>query len=64
MGSNELAYDNQGRIIGMNNLSFFYDETGVQGIYTGSNLYYFKKDAQGNIIALLDSQSAVVVKYV
>ena len=42
-----------------------YDHTGILGLCDSSyNFYYAKKDAQGNISALLDGNGAVVVKYV
>ena len=41
-----------------------YDHTGILGLCDSSyNFYYAKKDAQGNISALLDGNGEVVVKY-
>ena len=58
------TYDSQGRLIKQcNGLEFFYDTTGVVGIrYNGVN-YVYRKDAQGNIIAILDSYGNAVVEY-
>ncbi len=54
----------QGRILKQSNgLEFFYDTTGIVGIKYYSVNYVYRKDVQGNIIAILDSSGNVVVKY-
>ncbi len=57
-------YDSQGRLLKQSNdLEFFYDHSGVSSVKHGENTYFYRKDIQGNIIALLDTSGAVVVKY-
>lgn len=60
-----FTYDSSGRLIKQSNgLEFFYDSTGLAGLkYNGVN-YAYRKDVQGNIIAILDESGAVVVEYV
>ena len=49
-------------------LEFIYDTQGLAGVVDNSGstakTYFYRKDAQGNIVALLDENGAVVVKYV
>lgn len=60
-----FTYDSSGRLIKQSNgLEFFYDHTGVAGVKYDNKTYVYRKDVQGNIIALLDSNGIVVVKYV
>ena len=55
---------NNGKLISYNNgLEFFYDQTGVAGMKYNGTTYIYRKDVQGNIIALLDSNGRIVVKY-
>ena len=59
-----FTYDSQGRLVEQSNgIKFIYDDTGVAGMIQGGSLYLYEKDAQGNIISLLDSQGFVVVRY-
>ena len=44
-------------------MEFLYDHTGVFATKYNNATYYYRKDAQKNIIALLDNTGAVVVKY-
>ncbi|MDE7380325.1 MAG: hypothetical protein K2N14_04655, partial [Clostridia bacterium] len=69
----QFTYDNDGRLVKQNNgLEFIYDASGVVGIkhiknvesQVVTNEYFYRKDAQGNIIAILDSFGLVVVRYV
>ncbi len=58
-------YDSEDRIVKQSNgLEFFYDYTGVVGMKYDGETYLYRKDVQGNIVALLDSSGKVVVKYV
>ena len=58
------TYDSQGRLVKQSNgIEFIYDDTGVAGMIQGNALYLYEKDAQGNIISLLDSQGYVVLRY-
>ncbi len=59
-----FTYDSDGRLIKQSNgLEFIYDNSGVVGVKYGGVQYFYRKDAQGNIIAILDSNGKVVVKY-
>ena len=44
-------------------MEFIYDQSGIAGIKYNNATYFYRKDAQGNIIALLDSSGNTVVKY-
>ena len=46
-----------------NGLEFFYDHTGVFAVKYAGSTYFYRKDAQANIVALLDNNGATVVKY-
>ena len=60
-----FVYDSQGNLISQSNgLEYLYDATGLLGVKYSGNTYIYRKDIQGNIIALLDSNGAVVVEYV
>ena len=63
-GSINYTYDSNGRIIKQSNgIEFLYDNTGVAGIVYNNATYLYRKDAQGNICAILDSNGNVVVQY-
>ncbi len=60
-----FTYDSNGRLIASSNgLEYLYDETGAFGVTYGGNTFVYRKDAQGNIVALIDSAGNIVVKYV
>ena len=60
-----FTYDSDGNLIKQSNgLEFLYDHTGVFAVKYDNATYYYRKDAQGNVIALLDNTGAIVVKYV
>ncbi len=64
-GSISFTYDSDGRLIKQSNgLEFVYDDKGVVGVKYANNMYFYCKDAQGNIISILDSNGNVVVNYV
>ncbi len=42
---------------------FFYDQTGVVGLKYGATTYLYRKDAQGNVIALIGENGAIVARY-
>ena len=46
-----------------NGLEFLYDHTGVFAVKQYGFIYFYRKDAQGNVIELLDSSGTAVVKY-
>ena len=62
------TYDSNGNLLkqtdGANTLEFIYDESGVAGVKYDNKTYVYRKNAQGDIIAILDSVGTVVVKYV
>lgn len=61
----EYAYDADNRLIKQSDgLEFIYDHTGVAGVIYNSATYLYRKDALGNIIALIDSSGNVVARYV
>ena len=65
-GKNNITftYDSNGNLIKQSNgLEFLYDHTGVFAVKHNNATYFYRKDAQANIVALLDNTGAVVVKY-
>ena len=62
-----FTYDSDGNLIRQSDdveaLVFLYDHTGVFAVKYDNTTYYYRKDAQGNVIALLDNSGAIVVKY-
>ena len=63
-GSITFTYDNDGRILKQSNgLEFFYDNAGVVAVKFNNVMYFYRKDAQGNIIALLYSNGNVAASY-
>ena len=66
IGKNNITftYDSNGNLIKQSNgLEFFYDHTGVFAVKHNNTTYFYRKDAQANIVALLDNNGSVVVKY-
>ena len=63
-GEIEFINDHTGRVLkSSNGLQYYYDGTGAVGLSCNGNLYAFRKDLVGNIIAVLDSNANVVVHY-
>ena len=63
-GNISFTYDSAGRLLKQSNgLEFIYDNSGVIGLKYGENTYFYRRDCQGNIIAILDSVGNVVVEY-
>ncbi|MCM1546383.1 MAG: RHS repeat-associated core domain-containing protein [Clostridiales bacterium] len=63
-GSISLTYDNDGKVIKQSDgLEFIYDASGIAGIRYNNKIYFYRKDAQGNIIAILDTSGKVIAKY-
>ena len=59
-----FTYDSNGNLIKQSNgLEFLYDHTGVFAVKHNGSTYFYRKDAQANIVALLDNNGSVVVKY-
>ncbi|MCI8596730.1 MAG: RHS repeat-associated core domain-containing protein [Clostridia bacterium] len=63
------VYDNSGKLVLQDypqqgkKLKFFYDFEGLCAVQHGSEKYYYRHNAQGDVIALLDTSGKVVVKY-
>ena len=63
-GDITFTYDGNGNLITQSDgLLFLYDHTGVAGVQYDGRIYLYRKDAQGNIIAILDDTGKVVVRY-
>ncbi|MCH5164496.1 MAG: RHS repeat-associated core domain-containing protein [Clostridiales bacterium] len=61
----KFTYDSNGKLLEQSNgLSFIYDNSGIVGLKYKGSTYIYRKDIQGNIIAILDSTGNVVVEYV
>ena len=60
-----FTYDGEGNLVKQSDgLEFVYDTNGLSYVKYNNAVYFYRKDAQGNIIALLDSNGNVVVRYV
>ena len=65
-GKNSLTftYDSNGNLVKQSNgLEFLYDHTGIFAIKYNNSTYFYRKNAQQDVIALLDNTGKVVVKY-
>ena len=63
---NDIAftYDGSGNLIRQSNgLEFLYDHTGVFAVKYSGSTYFYRKNVQGDVIALLDSAGTAVVQY-
>ena len=59
-----FTYNSNGNLIKQSNgLEFLYDHTGVFAFKYNGSTYYYRKNAQQDIIAILDNYGNVVVKY-
>ena len=59
-----FTYDNDGRLIKQSDgLEFIYNLSNLIGIKYNNIEYFYRKDCQGNIIALLDNTGKVIVVY-
>ena len=64
-GNVTYIYDASGNLISSSDgLRYLYGVNGIYAVEDNDRSYYFRKDAQGNIIALLDGAGGVVVQYV
>ncbi len=58
------TYDSDGRLLKQSNgLEFIYDASGVAGVLYNGGKYFYRKDAQGNVVALLNADGEVVARY-
>ena len=65
-GKNSITftYDSNGNLVKQSNgLEFLYDHTGIFAIKYNNSTYFYRKNAQQDVIALLDNTGKVVVKY-
>lgn len=59
-----FAYDSNSRLIKQgDNMEFFYDQTGVVGLKYSGTTYLYRKDAQNNVLALINESGAIVARY-
>ena len=59
-----LFFNSNGSLIKQSNgLEFLYDHTSVFAVKHNNTTYFYRKDAQANIVDLLDNSGVVVVKY-
>ena len=59
-----FTYDSNGNLIKQSDgLEFFYDHSGVFAVKHNNATYFYRKDAQANVVALLDNNGNPVVKY-
>ena len=60
-----FTYDSAGNLLKQSDgLEFIYDNNSVAGLVYNGTTYLYRRNAQGDIIALLDNNGVVVVKYV
>ena len=58
------TYDGENRLVSTSDgLQFYYDQDGIAGFTYQNAKYVYQKDAQNNIVGIVDSTGAVVVKY-
>ncbi len=63
-GSITYTYDSEGRLLKQSNgLEYLYDLSGVAVVKYNGTRYFYRKDAQGNIAAILYDNGAVAAKY-
>ena len=63
-GSLYFTYGSDGKLLCQSNgMEFIYDHEGAVGFKYNGNLYAYRKNAQGDVIEILDSTGSVVVKY-
>ena len=59
-----FIYDSNGNLVKQSNgLEFFYDHSGVFAVKYNNSTYFYRKNAQNDIIAILDNNGNTVVKY-
>ena len=68
-----FVYDSNGKLVRQyriengnefDSLEFIYDQTGLLAVDFAGLRYFYRKNAQNDIIALLDNEGRIVVKYV
>ncbi len=56
--------DNDGNLKTVKSLQFVYDNAGVVGVIYDGTQYFYRKNVLGDIIAILDQNGSIVVKYI
>ncbi len=63
-GSITYTYDSDGKLIKQSNgLDFFYDTTGIAGLVKDGEYFFYRKDAQGNVIAIINGDDGLIARY-
>ena len=62
-GETTFTYDSNNNILTAGDLSFFYDTHGIAGFTYEGETYYYRKNIQGDVIALLTADGTVVATY-
>ena len=63
-GTTKYYYDCNGRLLkSSDGLMYIYDATGLEGFIYGGQWYHYRTDIQGNVIAILDNNGNVVLRY-
>ena len=64
-GDITFTYDVDGQLLKQSNgIEYIYDHTGIAGLTFGGAKYFYRKDAQGNVIALIDESGLIVARYI
>ena len=59
-----FTYDSNGKLLMQSDgISFLYDHAGIAGMTYDGNTYLYRKNAQGDVIALCDTNGAMVATY-
>ena len=59
-----FTYDGNGNLLSQSNgVKFLYDHAGIMGMTYGGNTYLYRKNIQGDVVALLNESGAVVARY-
>lgn len=59
-----FTYDSNGKLLMQSDgISFLYDHAGIAGMTYDGNTYLYRKNAQGDVIALFDTNGAMVATY-
>ena len=63
-GNITFTYDSDGRLLKQSNgLEFIYDASGVAGVVYNEVKYFYRKDAQGNVIAIINGDGGLIARY-
>ena len=59
-----FTYDGNGNLLSQSNgVKFLYDHAGIMGMTYGGNTYLYRKNIQGDVIALLNAEGKVIATY-